>query len=464
MEHVNSQTLEMYRQKVEKAVNKQRRQNISSKIVLALSYLFFELFFLLTAWAAMSIIEGEQAVFPFVSDFLYQITDNSWFHLLAVIPLAIIALVVPYIFAFVVALIVNLLTRIFTPKKILAIEEPSPLAYLKKLSNAAWKIRNHSSEDMLSFMKHPFLVFFILFIVTTFPVLYFTGHQSSGWIPSYVLLTLFFGGIFFVLHCFAFLAFGAMSEYTPLEKVKNGYKLHEEISKLYDKEKELVEKEQAAIRAAQKAQEAAERKAEGTRIYEQAVAADAADEALVKRTADMGCEEARLAYAKILLLKFFSNMFTNEEEVNIMKQIEKYLNPIRHKTVETEFLWLCAHTYDASLGKEEWTDVLQQFRVISASGQLPEEYTDLLNAEIKDVISIINKYHDAPPPSPAPSRPVHQQTSSSRPMSFSEKEDYSRRRFGALYSYAAIEAIDSDPNLTPSQKEDLKHHLKYYGD
>lgn len=50
------------------------------------------------------------------------------------------------------------------------------------------------------------------------------------------------------------------------------------------------------------------------------------------------------------------------------------------------------------------------------------------------------------------------------PMSALDKHDYIQTHFGGEYSYGAIEAIDNDPTLTPSQKEDLKIHLRAWGD
>ena len=50
------------------------------------------------------------------------------------------------------------------------------------------------------------------------------------------------------------------------------------------------------------------------------------------------------------------------------------------------------------------------------------------------------------------------------PMSAMDKHTYIQTKFGGEYSYGAIEAIDNDPSLTPSQKEELKIHLRAWGD
>lgn len=49
-------------------------------------------------------------------------------------------------------------------------------------------------------------------------------------------------------------------------------------------------------------------------------------------------------------------------------------------------------------------------------------------------------------------------------MSRAEKQEYIDKNCHGMFSYTGIETIDNDPNLTPSQKEDLKTHLKIWGD
>ena len=49
-------------------------------------------------------------------------------------------------------------------------------------------------------------------------------------------------------------------------------------------------------------------------------------------------------------------------------------------------------------------------------------------------------------------------------LSFSEKEAYILHNCHSAYSPSAMDKIDNDPNLTASQKAELKHHLFCYGD
>ena len=49
-------------------------------------------------------------------------------------------------------------------------------------------------------------------------------------------------------------------------------------------------------------------------------------------------------------------------------------------------------------------------------------------------------------------------------LSSTEKWDYIQNNCDGEYSYGAMARIDNDPNLTPSQKEDLKRYLTVYGD
>lgn len=54
--------------------------------------------------------------------------------------------------------------------------------------------------------------------------------------------------------------------------------------------------------------------------------------------------------------------------------------------------------------------------------------------------------------------------SSAPPMSRAEKQQYIDQHCHGMFSYSGIETIENDPNLTASQKEDLKMHLKIWGD
>ena len=53
---------------------------------------------------------------------------------------------------------------------------------------------------------------------------------------------------------------------------------------------------------------------------------------------------------------------------------------------------------------------------------------------------------------------------SNRRLTDAEKQAYIDKHFSGLYSYSAIEAIEKDPNLSLSQKEDLKTYIQIYGD
>lgn len=54
--------------------------------------------------------------------------------------------------------------------------------------------------------------------------------------------------------------------------------------------------------------------------------------------------------------------------------------------------------------------------------------------------------------------------SSPPPMTRAEKQQYIDQYCHGMFSYSGIETIENDPNLTASQKEDLKMHLKIWGD
>lgn len=54
--------------------------------------------------------------------------------------------------------------------------------------------------------------------------------------------------------------------------------------------------------------------------------------------------------------------------------------------------------------------------------------------------------------------------SSNGSLSFAEKEAYILHNCHSAYSTSAINTIENDPNLTASQKAELKDHLFHYGD
>ena len=55
-------------------------------------------------------------------------------------------------------------------------------------------------------------------------------------------------------------------------------------------------------------------------------------------------------------------------------------------------------------------------------------------------------------------------SSSSPSLTYAQKFDYINRHFGGLYSFAAIEFIENDPSLSPSEKEEMKIFLRAFGD
>ena len=58
----------------------------------------------------------------------------------------------------------------------------------------------------------------------------------------------------------------------------------------------------------------------------------------------------------------------------------------------------------------------------------------------------------------------HYSSNSNGSLSFSEKQAYILHNCHSAYSPSAINKIENDPNLTASQKAELKDHLFYYGD
>ena len=61
--------------------------------------------------------------------------------------------------------------------------------------------------------------------------------------------------------------------------------------------------------------------------------------------------------------------------------------------------------------------------------------------------------------------PIDDDTDSYVPtMSHADKATYIQNHCGGEYSYGAIDRIDNDPTLTPAQKEELKIHLRAWGD
>lgn len=53
---------------------------------------------------------------------------------------------------------------------------------------------------------------------------------------------------------------------------------------------------------------------------------------------------------------------------------------------------------------------------------------------------------------------------SSPGLSYAQKSDYINSNFGGVYSFSAIEYIENDPNLSPSEKQEMIIFLRAYGD
>ena len=119
--------------------------------------------------------------------------------------------------------------------------------------------------------------------------------------------------------------------------------------------------------------------------------------------------------------------------------------------------------------KEKQQEALRQQKEAEEAAKREQEEKERAEAERK-AKEVEEKEKEVPPPKPiSPEAPrSHGATTSrskyNRVLTYGEKVDYIQRKFNGLFSYHAIETIEKDPDLTPSQKEDLKLFLKVHGD
>lgn len=160
------------------------------------------------------------------------------------------------------------------------------------------------------------------------------------------------------------------------------------------KEKERLSKEKEALLCnIQKGEE----------LFNEAISSDNPDENVIKNAAKLGSISACYYLGKKLLSDSLSDMYTSTEKEELASDAAKYFDVARQMATlakldvktECEFLWLYSRLQYESNGETEWQEMLNNFRKIQQSGNLPEEYTETLEIAIKTVVSTIDKMHNS---------------------------------------------------------------------
>lgn len=262
---------------------------------------------------------------------------------------------------------------------------------------------------------------------------------------------------------------GGTKQASDVVKKMKGDLITEE--RLQREEKKQQKEAQERKIAAQKKQEAAAKRKAADAVYAQAIACEEYNEELIEKAANMGSPDACLHHGKKLVQKWSTEHLTKAEKTDLIKLAAAFLATSAPHSTEAEFLWIFARTQYESNSKEKWASMLQCVRKIKASGKLPEEYAETCELLLEALVEVI----DATPETPAPKNNSSNSgnisyfsgsyaPTSSAPLDSLDKWEYIRDNCHGMFSWSGIQTIENDPNLTASQKEDLKTYLKIYGD
>jgi len=148
--------------------------------------------------------------------------------------------------------------------------------------------------------------------------------------------------------------------------------------------------EQERLQAEQARQLAQERREKADVLYQQAIAGEPYDEALMEEAADLGSPEACLYLGKQLVEQWSSGLLTRSEKDSVIRDAAEYLEVPAQTDTEARFLWLMARTQYESNTQSQWEEMLQAVRKIKASGQLPENYAETCDTLLKTLVEVID--------------------------------------------------------------------------
>lgn len=481
--HITNEQLTAYRQEVQSLYGKYTKKlTIANTCNIVGSIVFLLLSWVLTYCGILfldktsPLEEQTLTALAFINKFCEPIMKALQFGVqpwYIVLPLCLaVIILVPFAVNVVIALVVGILGK----EKKMSDLPTQHIPLLKRLISYAetsgkyiWNPME-DSRRLINWLYMLFLgaIFVYAYIVLKFPLfaLLYTAVGFAAiaavlfWI--YRLLLLAFGGLSSLLWS------GTVKGTSELVKRIKGDLITEE--RLKREETARQKKEQERKIAAQKKKEAAEKRKAADSVYAQAIAGEEYDEKLIEKAASMGSPDACLYHGKKLVEKWSTEPLTRGEKADIIKQAAAFLSTAAPHSVEGEFLWILARAQYESNSKEKWTAMLKSVRKIKSSGDLPEEYAETCDLLLETLVDVIDATPETPAPrSSSPSGSYSPSVSGSyssaeTPLNSHEKWTYIRDNCYGMYSWSGIQKIENDPNLTASQKEDLKTYLKIYGD
>lgn len=479
--HITNEQLNEYRQQVQSLYGKYTKKLSISKICGIVSPIVF----LLLSWVltycgilyfdrSFPLEEQTFTGFAFINKFCdpimkaLQFGTQPWY---IVLPLCLCAIVlVPYLVNVIIALLVSIFSRgkELTGLPIAAQRVPLLKKLISYTETSGEYILNplEDSRRLVNWLYVLFLaaIFVYAYFALEFPLfgIFYTAIGFAAvaailfWI--YRVLLLAFEGLSGLLWS------GTVKGTAELVKKIKGDLITEE--RLKKEEANREKKAQERKIAAQKKKEADAKRKAADEVYAQATAGDEYDEELIEKAANMGSPEACLYHGKKLVKQWSTEHLTRAEKADIIKLAAAFLSTAASLNTEAEFLWILARAQYESNSKEKWTTMLKRVREIKSSGELPEEYNDTCEALLETLVDVIDATPDAPAPRPSySSTPTSSSyTPASAPMSSHDKWTYIRDNCHGAFSWGGLQKIENDPNLTASQKEELKDYLKIYGD
>lgn len=179
--------------------------------------------------------------------------------------------------------------------------------------------------------------------------------------------------------------------------LENDLRVYSELCKKQEQERAEEERRRIMAEENRRLIEIEEQKRQrGDELYRQATAGGAADEALVRRAADLHSRPACLYMGRRLLEKWSTGSYTKAEKLKIAKEARGYFSTasleedsVDAKT-EARFGYLMCQTLTESGSESKWSAVLSELREIQKSGKLPEQYNEACATLIDSVVDMID--------------------------------------------------------------------------
>ena len=477
--HITEERLSAYQQQVQALFGKYYKKLTISKICGVVSPILFILLSCVLTYCGILYLDStypveEQTLMGLETINKYcmpimqalQFGKQPWYIVVALCLGTIILL--PFLVNVIIALLVTLLGR---EKALTDLPKGQTVPMLKRLisytETAGWFIDN-PLEDRRRLTNWIYIIALVAIFVYAYIAL---KMPLDGIVMTAIGFALILAIVFWI-HRVLFLALEALSNLLWAGKIKGTADLIKTIKgdliteqRLEREEKDRQKKAQEQKIAAQKKKEADAKRKAADDVYAKATATEEYDEELIEKAANMGSPDACLYHGRKLMKKWSSEPLTRAEKADLVKLAAAFLSTAAPHSTEGEFLWILARTQYESNNQEKWTSMLKRVRKIKASGELPEEYEETCDILLESLVDIIDATPEAAPkPTPSYTPSYSSYTPPSKPMDSHEKWVYIRDHCHAMYSPGGLQTIENDPNLTPSQKEELKDYLRIYGD